>query len=435
MPAFARKCWARSSIPFWQKRTVAPDFLTWSTIRRRTLSSSARNAWSWLGSVISIFASISVFLTSRAASTIAIFALSTCCGIPGWTRSLSTITPSTSCVSLIEPPCFFVIWMLSSSTNSLPSRSSATSDAALTATSPRRSEWELAALLDVDLLQDRDAVVRDHDVPEAVDEHLVHPARPERRAHGVRHRFGGGDVVELCAFAAVPSGSFLQYENRCSTCRHHCQIPRLLGHSRCALLYKVFGRGPSHGGGGASFLRRRRRRTMRITNAIAATSAMSPRTSPDETPGGASTSTVADALAEPPPPVAVTTTCPCPPCVAVNRPDPSTSPTPPSARHRDRAVGTEFPFASKAEAENDATPPSARCALGGVITTRATFPGVTVTCAVPGNSLSAVAVTVQSPTRYGVNNPATIVPLSTDHAKPEKGTGVPARSFPTAWNC
>ena len=44
-------------MPFWQKITVAPLFLTISTMRFNIASSSLRKAWSWVGSVISIFAS------------------------------------------------------------------------------------------------------------------------------------------------------------------------------------------------------------------------------------------------------------------------------------------------------------------------------------------------------------------------------------------
>src|SRR6059036_1023730 len=116
-------------------------------------SSSFRKACSWVGSVISIFASISVFLTSRAASTRAILASFTSLGIPGCTRSLSTMMPSTSCVSAIEPPCFFTIWMLSSSTKYEPSaRCSATVVTAFTAMSARSSLWPLADLDDIEVI-------------------------------------------------------------------------------------------------------------------------------------------------------------------------------------------------------------------------------------------------------------------------------------------
>ena len=63
--------------------------------------------------MISIFASISVFFTSIAASTSAIFAALTFFGIPECTTSLSQMIPSMSCVSETLPPCFLMIWMLS----------------------------------------------------------------------------------------------------------------------------------------------------------------------------------------------------------------------------------------------------------------------------------------------------------------------------------
>ena len=126
-------------MPFWQKTTFAPAFLTWSTMRRSMFSSSWRKALSWLGSLISIFASISVFLTSSAASRSAIFGSATRAGIPEWTFSLSTMTPSMSWVSAIAPPCFLISWMLSRSTKWPRSVFSATAVTARTAMSPRRS--------------------------------------------------------------------------------------------------------------------------------------------------------------------------------------------------------------------------------------------------------------------------------------------------------
>src|SRR5713226_6339047 len=258
-------------MPFWQNSTLAPLFRTVSTIRFSIDSSSLRNAWSWVGSVISIFASISVFLTSRAASIKAIFASFTSLGIPGWTRSLSTMIPSTIDVSAIDPPCFFTTWMLSSSTKYDPSaRCSATVLTAFTAMSARSSLCPLAdfedieviarllgclavagcddgrmnvlldevfrsleqlsredhggrravarflvlglrdfdehlrgRMLDVNLLEDRHAIVRDDDVSQAVDEHLVHAARAEGRANRIRNGLRRCDVVELRSLAAL----------------------------------------------------------------------------------------------------------------------------------------------------------------------------------------------------------------------------------------
>src|SRR5947209_16543551 len=67
-------------------------------------------------------------------------------------------------------------------------------------------------VLDVDLLEDRHAIVRDDDVPEAVDEHLVHAPRAKRRSHGICDRLRGGDVVELRSLAAIAARPFLQNE-------------------------------------------------------------------------------------------------------------------------------------------------------------------------------------------------------------------------------
>ena len=58
-------------------------------------SSSAMNWDSWLGSVIWILASISVFLTSKGASIRAILASLTTLGMLGWTGSLSMMSPLT----------------------------------------------------------------------------------------------------------------------------------------------------------------------------------------------------------------------------------------------------------------------------------------------------------------------------------------------------
>ena len=157
-------------MPFWQKTTLAPDFLIFSTISRSMLSSSSRNACICDGSVISILASISVFLISSAASSSMILAFSTFFGIAGWTGSLSTMMPSIISVSSIDPPCFLTTWMLSVSTNHLPSVFSATAATASTATSAmcsaasdhglghHRRSRDLAqhlTVLDVDLHGDR----------------------------------------------------------------------------------------------------------------------------------------------------------------------------------------------------------------------------------------------------------------------------------------
>jgi len=75
-------------------------------------------------------------------------------------------------------------------------------------------------MFDVNLLQDRHAVVRDDDVSEAVHEHLVHAARSQSRADRIGDRLRGRNVVELSSLAAFAARPFLQDENR-RTCWHH----------------------------------------------------------------------------------------------------------------------------------------------------------------------------------------------------------------------
>ncbi|OPX58776.1 MAG: hypothetical protein A4E30_01431 [Methanomassiliicoccales archaeon PtaB.Bin215] len=113
-------------MPFWQNTALAPEALMVATILRSMFSSSSRNACIWVGSVISILASISVFLISNATSSRAILAFSILLGMPGCTGSLSTMMPGMSWVSSMEPPCFLVTWMLSMSTCHLPLTFSAT---------------------------------------------------------------------------------------------------------------------------------------------------------------------------------------------------------------------------------------------------------------------------------------------------------------------
>src|SRR3989304_1272610 len=66
--------------------------------------------------------------------------------MPGCPRSLSTMTPSRREVSETEPPCFFVTWMLSSSTVRFPSWVSTTRLTAFTVRSARRAMCPLAGL-------------------------------------------------------------------------------------------------------------------------------------------------------------------------------------------------------------------------------------------------------------------------------------------------
>ena len=104
---FARKCWARSSMPFWQNTAFAPLFTTLATICLIIFSSMSRNACIWFGSVICILASVSVSLISREESISSIFGPATDFGMLGWTRSLSSTMPFISSVSSILPPAFF----------------------------------------------------------------------------------------------------------------------------------------------------------------------------------------------------------------------------------------------------------------------------------------------------------------------------------------
>src|SRR6059036_675424 len=78
-------------------------------------------------------------------------------------------------------------------------------------------------VFDVDLLENRDAIVRDDDVPEAVHKHLVHSAGAQRRADRIGNRLRGGDVVELRSLAALAARPLLQNQYRRS-CWHHVNL-------------------------------------------------------------------------------------------------------------------------------------------------------------------------------------------------------------------
>ncbi len=78
-----------------------------STIALRLFSSSSRKEFIFVGSVICICASNSVFLTSRAHENSAIFAFSTFLGMRGWTRSLSITIPFIMHVLPMFSPIFF----------------------------------------------------------------------------------------------------------------------------------------------------------------------------------------------------------------------------------------------------------------------------------------------------------------------------------------
>src|SRR5437867_728586 len=69
-----------------------------------------------------------------------------------------------------------------------------------------------------DLLED--VKVLDRNLRRDLHEHLVHSAGAQGRAHRIRNRLRGRDVVELCSLAALAARPFLQDENR-RTCWHH----------------------------------------------------------------------------------------------------------------------------------------------------------------------------------------------------------------------
>src|SRR5213596_763654 len=279
-------------MPFWARTTFAPEAWIFSTMARRVFSSSSRNICSFAGSRIRISSLTSVFFTSRARLMRAIFASRTNFGMRGWTRSLSSTTPSIRVVSFRFPPCFFWTRMLSTSARTSPATSSTMDWTASTAMSARKSAFvptlrpdmavramdpsvalsvrftskascrrrrtasaaamrypftmivgwtscsirdsaslrssparttDLVVLrlrdfdehlrgrvLDLDLLEDRDPVVRDRHVAEGVDEHLVHALRSQGRLDRVCDRARRGDVVVHRAFSLLALGPFLQ---------------------------------------------------------------------------------------------------------------------------------------------------------------------------------------------------------------------------------
>src|SRR5439155_567497 len=84
-------------------------------------------------------------------------------------------------------------------------------------------DGDVGEVLDVDLLEDRHAIVRDDDVSQAVDEHLVHPTRAEGRANRIRDGLRRCDVVELRSLAALAARPFLEYQYLRS-CWHHVNL-------------------------------------------------------------------------------------------------------------------------------------------------------------------------------------------------------------------
>jgi len=82
-------------------------------------------------------------------------------------------------------------------------------------------------VLDVHLVQDGDAVVRDDDAARRVDEHLVHPFRAERRPNRFGDGLPGCDVHRLCVLARGPLGLLGQYDEGLVT--------HLLSHSQAKI--------------------------------------------------------------------------------------------------------------------------------------------------------------------------------------------------------
>ena len=83
IPPRARKCCARSSMPFWQMNTLAPDLTTFLTMSRSIFSSCFMKASICSGRSMFSFASNSVFSISNEEFNRAIFAFSMRFGIPG----------------------------------------------------------------------------------------------------------------------------------------------------------------------------------------------------------------------------------------------------------------------------------------------------------------------------------------------------------------
>src|SRR3989441_1279223 len=97
-------------------------------------------------------------------------------------------------------------------------------------------------VLNLDLLQDRDPVVRDRHVAEGVHEHLVHAFRAEGRLDRVGHGASRGDVVEHRAFPFLALGPFLQ-DDDLLTAHHENSRGSIRG-----LLYEYYDGRPLHGG-------------------------------------------------------------------------------------------------------------------------------------------------------------------------------------------
>jgi hypothetical protein len=76
-------------------------------------------------------------------------------------------------------------------------------------------------VLDVDLVEDGDAIVRDDDVTHRVDEHLVHPSGTERGANGVADSSGSLDVVALGVLALAPIRALGEHDERLTLFSSH----------------------------------------------------------------------------------------------------------------------------------------------------------------------------------------------------------------------
>src|SRR3989442_78286 len=72
-------------------------------------------------------------------------------------------------------------------------------------------------MLDIDLLQHRRPVVGNRYVPHRVDEHLVHPPRPERCPDYLRDQLRSGQIVPLGVLPLRLSRSFLENKDRLPT--------------------------------------------------------------------------------------------------------------------------------------------------------------------------------------------------------------------------
>ena len=75
-------------------------------------------------------------------------------------------------------------------------------------------------VVDIDLLQDGDAVVGDDNIAKGVYQHLVHSTGPKGAADRVGDGLGGLDVVVLRVLTLIPLGTFLQDEYRCISHSH-----------------------------------------------------------------------------------------------------------------------------------------------------------------------------------------------------------------------